>query len=50
MELKATTLHGHIDDLCRFVNEEHIVTIVETNPEDANYAPLQDNLKRLQRN
>jgi agmatine deiminase len=25
-----------------------IIFIVETNPEDANYAPLQDNLKRLQ--
>jgi agmatine deiminase len=40
--------HGHIDDLCRFINEDTIVTIVETNPEDSNYAPLQDNLKRLQ--
>jgi len=40
--------HGHIDDLCRFVNEDTIVTIVETDPQDANYAPLQDNLKRLQ--
>ncbi|PRZ21611.1 agmatine deiminase family protein [Flavobacterium granuli] len=40
--------HGHIDDLCRFVNEDTIVTIVETDPNDSNYAPLQDNLKRLQ--
>ena len=40
--------HGHIDDLCRFVNEDTIVTIVETNPEDKNYQALQDNLKRLQ--
>lgn len=40
--------HGHIDDLCRFVNEDTIVTIVETNPEDKNYHALQDNLKRLQ--
>ena len=40
--------HGHIDDLCRFINEDTIVTIIETNPEDSNYAPLQDNLKRLQ--
>jgi agmatine deiminase len=39
--------HGHIDDLCRFVNEDTIVTVVEKNPEDANYQPLQDNLKRL---
>lgn len=40
--------HGHIDDLARFVNEDTIVTIVETDPKDANYKPLQDNLKRLQ--
>lgn len=40
--------HGHIDDLCRFINEDTIVTIVESDPKDANYAPLQDNLKRLQ--
>lgn len=40
--------HGHIDDLCRFVNEDTIVTIVEANPEDKNYHALQDNLKRLQ--
>lgn len=40
--------HGHIDDLCRFVNEDTILTVIETNPEDLNYAALQDNLKRLQ--
>ena len=40
--------HGHIDDLCRFTDAETIVTVVEENPNDANYAPLQDNLKRLQ--
>ncbi|GAA4810590.1 agmatine deiminase family protein [Litoribaculum gwangyangense] len=40
--------HGHIDDLARFVNADTIVTVVETNPKDENYKPLQDNLKRLQ--
>jgi agmatine deiminase len=40
--------HGHIDDLCRFINEDTLVTIVETDPKDKNYHPLQDNLKRLQ--
>lgn len=40
--------HGHIDDLARFVNKNTIVTVIETNPEDSNYKPLQDNLKRLQ--
>lgn len=41
--------HGHIDDLCRFVNEDTIVTVVESDPKDPNYAPLQDNLIRLQK-
>ncbi|WP_053991111.1 agmatine/peptidylarginine deiminase [Mangrovimonas sp. TPBH4] len=40
--------HGHIDDLCRFVNENTIITVVESNPEDPNYNASQDNLKRLQ--
>ncbi|MGA1227115.1 MAG: agmatine deiminase family protein [Tamlana sp.] len=40
--------HGHIDDLARFVNEDTIVIVVETNQKDENYKPLQDNLKRLQ--
>lgn len=39
--------HGHIDDLCRFVNEDTVVTVVEENTTDKNYAPLQENLKRL---
>jgi agmatine deiminase len=40
--------HGHIDDLCRFVNEETIVTVVESDSKSPNYAPLQDNLNRLE--
>lgn len=40
--------HGHIDDLCRFVNENTVVTVLEENPKDKNYQPLQENLKRLQ--
>jgi agmatine deiminase len=39
--------HGHVDDLTRFVNPTTVVTIVEENREDANYAALQDNLTRL---
>jgi len=39
--------HGHVDDLSRFVNATTVVTIVEEDPTDANYAPLQDNLARL---
>jgi agmatine deiminase len=40
--------HGHIDDLCRFVNENTVVTVIETDKKSANYKPLQDNLKILQ--
>jgi len=38
---------GHIDDLTRFVGERSVVTVVESNPSDANYKPLQINLERL---
>lgn len=38
---------GHIDDLARFVSERRVVTVVEENRDDANYAPLQENLARL---
>ncbi|WP_373518325.1 agmatine/peptidylarginine deiminase, partial [Pricia sp.] len=40
--------HGHIDDFCRFVNEDTAVTVVESDTKDKNYAPLQENSKRLQ--
>lgn len=39
--------HGHVDDLARFVNPTTIVTAVEEDPRDANYAPLQENLALL---
>lgn len=39
--------HGHVDDLARFVGPRTIVTVVEDDPADANYAPLQENLERL---
>ncbi len=39
--------HGHIDDLCRFVNSTTVVAVVEENRSHKNYKPLQDNLKRL---
>jgi agmatine deiminase len=38
---------GHIDDLTRFVAADRVVTVVEADPRDANYAPLKDNLERL---
>ena len=39
--------HGHVDDLTRFVNPSTVVTIVEEDPKDANYAALRENLALL---
>lgn len=39
--------HGHIDDLCRFVNADTIITVMEQNKKSLNYKALQDNLQRL---
>ncbi|AYN69376.1 agmatine deiminase family protein [Euzebyella marina] len=41
--------HGHIDDLCRFVNEDTVVTVVENDLNEKNYHPLQENLKILRK-
>lgn len=40
--------HGHVDDLCRFVNTDTIVVVDERNSNDANYYSLQENRERLQ--
>jgi agmatine deiminase len=39
--------HGHVDDLSRFVDPTTVVTVVEDDSKDANYAPLQENLALL---
>jgi agmatine deiminase len=39
--------HGHVDDITRFVAPDTVVTAVETNPDDANYEPLRENVRRL---
>jgi agmatine deiminase len=39
--------HGHVDDLARFVDPTTVVTLVENDSNDANYAPLQENLALL---
>ena len=38
---------GHVDDLCRFFRADGIVAAVERDPRDGNYAPLQENRRRL---
>jgi len=40
--------HGHVDDLCRFVNPTTVVLCRETDPKDVNYKPLAENRERLQ--
>lgn len=39
--------HGHIDDICRFVNSSTLVLIREDNPKDINYRPLRENWERI---
>ena len=40
--------HGHVDDLCRFVNPSTVVLIQEDDVYDDNYARLQENRERLE--
>ena len=40
--------HGHVDDLCRFVNPKTVVLCSEDNPADANYRLLHENRERLE--
>ena len=39
--------HGHIDDLCRFVNRRTVVLCREKNRREKNYRPLEENRERL---
>ena len=39
--------HGHVDDITRFVAPDIVVTMIESDSTDKNYAPLQENLRRL---
>jgi agmatine deiminase len=40
--------HGHVDDICRFVDPRTVVLVQEDNPADVNYRPLQANRERLE--
>lgn len=40
--------HGHIDDICRFVNPTTVVLCQEDNAKDENYHALKENAERLQ--
>ena len=38
---------GHVDDVARFVGPNTVVCALESDPQDANFAPLRDNFRRL---
>ncbi len=39
--------HGHVDDICRFVNAKTLLCCNEKNPRDENHRKMQANLERL---
>ncbi|MDR1864653.1 MAG: agmatine deiminase family protein [Bacteroidales bacterium] len=40
---------GHVDDITRFIRPDTVITVVESNRNDANYLPLQRNLQALKK-
>ena len=44
---KGDDTHGHIDDICRFVNARTLVLVREKNSRDENYKPLAENWERI---
>ncbi|MEX0829467.1 MAG: agmatine deiminase family protein [Nitrospirales bacterium] len=45
--LAGDDTHGHVDDVCRFVDPYTVVLCQESNPADANYHSLGENRERL---
>ncbi len=45
--IQGDDTHGHVDDISRFVAADTVLTVVEPSRADANYEPLQENLRRL---
>lgn len=45
--IEGDDTHGHVDDLCRFVNPTTVVTCRETNRRDKNCRRLEENMERL---
>lgn len=46
--IEGDDTHGHVDDICRFVNRNTVVAARETNRKDKNHYILEENLERLQ--
>ena len=45
--VKGDDTHGHVDDICRFVNPRTVVLVRETRRGDRNYRPLAENWERI---
>ncbi len=45
--IEGDDTHGHVDDICRFVNPTTVVACVESNTRDVNHHRLAQNLERL---
>ncbi len=45
--IEGDDTHGHVDDICRFVDRQTIVLAMEHNSSDANAPVLAENLERL---
>ncbi len=39
--------HGHVDDITRFVTPDTVMSVIESDPNDVNYEPLRENIRRL---
>jgi agmatine deiminase len=46
--IEGDDTHGHIDDICRFVNATTVVACFEKDRRDYNHEVLQENIERLQ--
>ena len=47
--IKGDDTHGHIDDICRFVSPNTIMTAIEKNKKDKNFKILRNNLNILKK-
>ncbi|MCB0685610.1 MAG: agmatine deiminase family protein [Saprospiraceae bacterium] len=46
--IEGDDTHGHIDDICRFINEDTVILAEETNSADYNHHVLENNRERLE--
>jgi agmatine deiminase len=45
--IEGDDTHGHVDDICRFVNSDTVVCCSEQNSKDPNHKKMKSNLERL---